>query len=157
MASFAQLAQRLMKDPNRKQGTYGKRPHGMPERRVRSKQMSTMATATSRKAVAPGTIGHACFLRGLSTDTASNTRTLDTPFISDTIPLAEGVLGRVEEMLAEVGQAVDENEVAGVLRLMLDLVTLVLCPALAIGIATAAAGYVFHWTDDGDEHWEIEP
>ena len=26
-------------------------------------------------------------------------RTLDTPFISDTIPLAEGILGNVEEML----------------------------------------------------------
>ena len=27
--------------------------------------------------------------------------TLDTPFISDTIPLAEGVLGTVEELLEE--------------------------------------------------------
>lgn len=38
-------------------------------------------------------------------------RTLDTPYISDTIPLAEGVLGTVEELLAEVGQTVEENEV----------------------------------------------
>ena len=42
--------------------------------------------------------------------------TLDTPFISDTIPLAEGVLGTVEEVLAEVGQAVDENEVVAVVE-----------------------------------------
>ena len=32
--------------------------------------------------------------------------TLDTPFISDTIPLAEGVLGTVEELIAQVGQPV---------------------------------------------------
>ena len=32
--------------------------------------------------------------------------TLNTPFISDTIPLAEGVLGTVEELLAEVGQSI---------------------------------------------------
>ena len=32
--------------------------------------------------------------------------TLDTPFISDTSPLAEGVLGTVEELIAQVGQPV---------------------------------------------------
>ena len=42
--------------------------------------------------------------------------TLDTPFISDTIPLAEGVLGTVEELLAEVGQSVVENEVIAVVE-----------------------------------------
>ena len=40
---------------------------------------------------------------------------------------------------------------------LLFLVTLVLCPALAIGIATAAGLVLLHWTGDGDEHWEIEP
>lgn len=43
--------------------------------------------------------------------TASAPPTLDTPFISDTIPLAEGNLGTVMEMLCEPGQEVDENEV----------------------------------------------
>ena len=37
--------------------------------------------------------------------------TLDTPFISDTIPLAEGVLGTVEELIAQVGQPVDRGPV----------------------------------------------
>ena len=60
-------------------------------------------------------------------------------------------------MVCQKPEAVDEDEVAGVLRLMLDLVTLVLCPALAIGIATAAGLVLLHWTGDGDEHWEIEP
>jgi hypothetical protein len=30
---------------------------------------------------------------------------LDTPFISDTIPLAEGILGKVDELLVEPGTA----------------------------------------------------
>ena len=47
---------------------------------------------------------------------AAGQSTLDTPFISDTIPLAEGVLGTVEEMLAEPGQAVEENEVVAVVE-----------------------------------------
>ena len=47
---------------------------------------------------------------------AAAPRTLDTPFISDTIPLAEGVLGRVEELLAEPGQAVDEDEIVAVVE-----------------------------------------
>ena len=42
--------------------------------------------------------------------------TLDTPFISDTIPLAEGTLGTVEELLAEVGQKVEEMEVVAVVE-----------------------------------------
>ena len=42
--------------------------------------------------------------------------TLDTPFISDTIPLAEGVLGTVEELLAEPGQAIEENEIVAVIE-----------------------------------------
>jgi pyruvate carboxylase len=42
--------------------------------------------------------------------------TLDTPFISDTIPLAEGRLGTVAELLADVGQRVDENDVVAVVE-----------------------------------------
>ena len=42
--------------------------------------------------------------------------TLDTPFISDTIPLAEGVLGTVEAMLKDVGDKVDEDEVVSVVE-----------------------------------------
>ena len=42
--------------------------------------------------------------------------TLNTPFISDTIPLAEGTLGHVEEIMAEVGQQVEENEVVAVVE-----------------------------------------
>ena len=41
--------------------------------------------------------------------------TLDTPFISDSVPLAEGVLGSVEEILLEVGQSVEEDEVIAVI------------------------------------------
>ena len=46
----------------------------------------------------------------------STRATLDTPFISDTIPLAEGVLGRIEELIAEPGQRVEENEVVAVVE-----------------------------------------
>ena len=42
--------------------------------------------------------------------------TLDTPFISDTIPLAEGRLGTVVELLADVGQSVGENEIIAVVE-----------------------------------------
>lgn len=38
-------------------------------------------------------------------------RTLCTPFISDTIPLAEGILGTIEELLKNPGDPVDELEV----------------------------------------------
>jgi 2-oxoglutarate dehydrogenase E2 component (dihydrolipoamide succinyltransferase) len=47
---------------------------------------------------------------------ASGPTTLDTPFISDTIPLAEGRLGTVVELLAQPGQSVDENEVIAVVE-----------------------------------------
>ena len=42
---------------------------------------------------------------------ASEERTLCTPFISDTIPLVEGILGAVEELLKKPGDAVEELEV----------------------------------------------
>jgi hypothetical protein len=35
VASFAEMAKRLMRNPERKRGGYGKRPAGMPERRTR--------------------------------------------------------------------------------------------------------------------------
>ena len=54
--------------------------------------------------------------RARSAPAAATAPTLDTPFISDTIPLAEGVLGTVEELLAEPGQSVDENEVVAVIE-----------------------------------------
>ena len=38
-------------------------------------------------------------------------KTLDTPFISDTIPLAEGILGTVEHLAKEPGARVETNEV----------------------------------------------
>ena len=47
---------------------------------------------------------------------AASGPTLDTPFISDTIPLAEGELGTVEELMAEVGDSVSENEVIAVVE-----------------------------------------
>lgn len=46
----------------------------------------------------------------------ASTNTLDTPFISDTIPLAEGILGTVEELMLEVGDSVVENEVIAVVE-----------------------------------------
>uniref|UniRef100_A0A7S0EU20 Lipoyl-binding domain-containing protein n=1 Tax=Phaeocystis antarctica TaxID=33657 RepID=A0A7S0EU20_9EUKA len=43
-------------------------------------------------------------------------RTLDTPFISDSIPLAEGILGTVEELLCSVGDSVKEDDVVAVVE-----------------------------------------
>ena len=51
--------------------------------------------------------------RSLSSAAAA---TLDTPFISDTIPLAEGTLGTVEELLFGIGHSVSENEVIAVVE-----------------------------------------
>jgi biotin carboxyl carrier protein len=42
--------------------------------------------------------------------------TLDTPFISDTIPLAEGILGNIDSLLKEVGDSVEEDEVVAVVE-----------------------------------------
>ena len=44
--------------------------------------------------------------RSLCARPLSTRKTLDTPFISDTIPLAEGILGTVEELMVDVGQSV---------------------------------------------------
>ena len=52
--------------------------------------------------------------RWLSSSTASVT--LDTPFISDTIPLAEGILGNIDALLKDVGDSVDEDEVVAVVE-----------------------------------------
>ena len=41
--------------------------------------------------------------------------TLDTPFISDTMPIPEGIIGPVEELFLEVGQSCEENEVIAVI------------------------------------------
>ena len=43
-------------------------------------------------------------------------KTLDTPFISDSIPLAEGILGTVEELHLEVGSSVREDDVVAVIE-----------------------------------------
>ena len=43
-------------------------------------------------------------------------KTIDTPFISDTIPLAEGRLGTVEELLKEPGDVVEESDVVAVVE-----------------------------------------
>ena len=40
--------------------------------------------------------------------------TLDTPFISDTVPLAEGLIGPVEELLLAPGDAVQKDDVIAV-------------------------------------------
>ncbi|KAL3902575.1 MAG: hypothetical protein SGPRY_012007 [Prymnesium sp.] len=42
--------------------------------------------------------------------------TLDTPFISDTVPLAEGVLGTVEELHCKVADEVKEMDVIAVIE-----------------------------------------
>ena len=42
--------------------------------------------------------------------------TLDTPFISDTVPLAEGVLGTVEELHVGPGDEVKEMDVIAVVE-----------------------------------------
>ena len=43
-------------------------------------------------------------------------KTLDTPFISDTIPLAEGILGDVQELHKDVGDSVEELEIVAVVE-----------------------------------------
>ena len=47
---------------------------------------------------------------------ASSAPTLDTPFISDSVPLPEGILGTVEELLLNVGDSVEEGEVIAVVE-----------------------------------------
>jgi len=42
--------------------------------------------------------------------------TLDAPFISDTVPLAEGILGTVEELLYSPGDDVKEMDVIAVVE-----------------------------------------
>ena len=49
-------------------------------------------------------------------DAAQALKTLDTPFISDTIPLAEGILGDVQELHKDVGDSVDELEIVAVVE-----------------------------------------
>lgn len=41
----------------------------------------------------------------------SSTFTVDTPFISDSVPLADGVLGTVEEICVHPGDSVKENDI----------------------------------------------
>ncbi|KAL1528465.1 hypothetical protein AB1Y20_009810 [Prymnesium parvum] len=48
--------------------------------------------------------------------TALRAGTLDTPFISDTVPLAEGVLGTVEELHLKPGDDVKEMDVIAVVE-----------------------------------------
>lgn len=43
-------------------------------------------------------------------------KTLDTPFISDTVPLAEGILGTVEELCCKPGDEVKESDVIAVVE-----------------------------------------
>ena len=42
--------------------------------------------------------------------------TLDAPFISDTVPLAEGILGTVEELHCEIGDQVQEMDVIAIVE-----------------------------------------
>ena len=76
--------------------------------------LRTFASAAARSAPAP----RACapvFLaaRRLCTGSAP---TLDTPFISDSVPLPEGILGTVEELLVDVGDSVEEGDVIAVVE-----------------------------------------
>jgi biotin carboxyl carrier protein len=61
---------------------------------------------------APSALSHA--RRGLGSKIEG--RTLDTPFISDTIPLAEGRLGTIEELFKSPGESVEELEVIAVVE-----------------------------------------
>ena len=79
--------------------------------------------ASTRALAALGTARLAQRPRGLmSTASADGVKTLCTPYISDTIPLAEGVLGHIEELLKEPGDAVEELEVIAIVET--DKVTL---------------------------------
>jgi pyruvate/2-oxoglutarate dehydrogenase complex dihydrolipoamide acyltransferase (E2) component len=40
---------------------------------------------------------------------------LDTPFISDSVPIPEGILGPVESLFLEVGDSCNENDVVAVI------------------------------------------
>mmetsp|Transcript_39467 Transcript_39467/g.84112 ORF Transcript_39467/g.84112 Transcript_39467/m.84112 type:complete len:117 (-) Transcript_39467:501-851(-) len=61
------------------------------------------------------TVRMSCHSRTIHSARLALKDTLDTPFLSDSVPLAEGIIGSVEELLLEVGQAVDEDEVIAVI------------------------------------------
>ena len=54
--------------------------------------------------------------RTLATEPTPGARTLDAPFISDTMPLAEGIIGELGEILVDVGATVEENDVVAVIE-----------------------------------------
>jgi len=54
-------------------------------------------------------------LRSSSATAAEQRATLDTPYISGDMPLPEGILGSVEELLLDVGDTVGEGDVVAVI------------------------------------------
>lgn len=54
--------------------------------------------------------------RALATAPTPGASTLDAPFISDTMPLAEGVIGELGELCVAVGDQVSENDVVAVIE-----------------------------------------
>ncbi len=66
------------------------------------------AAASSAAALRRGGGGTAAYAR------RRLAHTLDTPFISDTVPLAEGLIGPLEELLLAPGDAVQKDDVIAV-------------------------------------------
>eukprot|EP00962_Isochrysis_galbana_P007511 scaffold2034_cov124-Isochrysis_galbana.AAC.4 len=54
--------------------------------------------------------------RAFATAPTPGASTLDAPFISDTMPLAEGIIGELGELCVAVGDAVDANDVIAVIE-----------------------------------------
>lgn len=54
--------------------------------------------------------------RALATAPTPGASTLDAPFISDTMPLAEGIIGELGEVCVAVGDAVVENDVIAIIE-----------------------------------------
>eukprot|EP00966_Prymnesium_polylepis_P304888 7044074-Prymnesium_polylepis.1 len=69
-------------------------------------RLAASRTVLSRRAVG---------VRSFRASAAWN-ETLDAPFISDTVPLAEGILGTVEELHCKPGDVVKEMEVIAVVE-----------------------------------------
>ena len=104
----------------------------------------------------------ACVLRGARRPAALAPRvrclcsapTLNTPFISNSVPLAEGIMGRVEELLLEVGSTVEENDVIAVIdteKVALDV------KATRSGVVTAVLVEVGEEVKERQPIYELQP
>jgi len=60
--------------------------------------------------------GRPSLVRALASAPRPGAITLDAPFISDTMPLAEGIIGELAELLVAVGDSVVEHDLIAVIE-----------------------------------------